>query len=87
MGDTNTFSYAISIFFVGVGAVYAVLLVATLLSVLLIPIAFIITPFIIIFLIVSLLTLPSFPSAFIQVLKEFVEKVKEVQWILSPRQN
>ena len=52
MGDTNTFSYAVSTFFVGVGAVYAVLLVATLLSVLLIPIAFIITPFIIIFLIV-----------------------------------
>ena len=87
MGDTNTFSYAVSTFFVGVGAVYAVLLVATLLSVLLIPIAFIITPFIIIFLIVSLLTLPSFPPAFIQVLKEFVEKVKEVQWIHSPCQN
>ena len=78
MVDPNTFSYAASVFLVGVGVVYAILLVSTLLNILLIPIALTITPFIIIFLIVSLLTIPTFPQTFTQVLKDFVDKVKTV---------
>jgi hypothetical protein len=78
MIDINAVSYGASVFFVAVGVVYGILLVSTLLSVLLIPIALIFTPFISIFLIVSLLTIPTFPQTFTQVLKGFVDKVKAV---------
>ena len=78
MNDINAVSYGASVFFVAVGMVYGILLVSTLLSVLLIPIALIFTPFISIFLIVSLLTIPTFPQTFTQVLKGFVDKVKAV---------
>ncbi len=78
MIDINAVSYGASVFFVAVGVVYGILLVSTLLSVLLIPIALIFTPFTSIFLIVSLLTIPTFPQTFTQVLKDFVDKVKTV---------
>ncbi len=72
MVDINAISYGEIVFFVAVGVV------STLLSVLFLPIALIFTPFISIFLIVSLLTIPTFPQTFTQVLKDFVDKVKSV---------
>lgn len=75
----NDNSYAASVFFVGVGVVYAVILVATLLSVLLIPIANATAPFVAGFVIVSFATMPGFPRTFEQVLKDFVEKARKVQ--------
>ena len=78
MNDINAISYGASVFFVAVGVVYGILLVSTLLSVQFLPIALIFPPFIILFLIVSLLTIPTFPQTFTQVLKDFVDKVKSV---------
>ena len=70
-------AYDASVFLVGVGVVYALLLGATLLSALLMPIALAAAPFVAAFVIVSLATIPGFPRTFAQVLKEFGEKPAE----------
>ncbi len=81
MNETNgnAAAYAASTIFVGVGVVYAILLVATSLSVLLIPVALAAGPFVAALFVVSAAALPGFPPTFSQVLRDFVEKAG-VQW-------
>ncbi len=86
MNDINAISYPASVFFVGVGVVYGIMLAATLLSVLFLPLALISTPFIVIVFLGFLLMIPTFPQTFTQVLKDLAETVKAVHWS-PPHQN
>ena len=76
--DTDTFSYAASVAFVVIGVSYLILLVTTLISVLVLPGALVLSPIIALLFFFALLASSTFSQTFFQVFAGFIDKVKAV---------